>query len=784
MFFAAAAIAAFGSSFGLACQLKIVEVFPQQDYIQIKNVWTTWCSGSLALSGNVRSSTSYGQREVSNFSLEADELVNIGNQTWEGRIATTSKLRLPDEKWIVQIWFDWVFQDQTKREVTDVSQWWETDLEGKRLEPNGILYFEEIHPQSDELPQYVEIVVSWYVKWTIAIQGLGRGSATKVLGNFELFDGNRLLVVDSKWTGSRQFGQILDSGKRLVTIDGMSLKDDGEILKLTLNGQVVDTVHYVGAKSMQSIYFQSKNDSVREFSYYDIPSPGADLAFLKYFLNDEDDSEETLDCWIRLQHSSPLFATNAVNLIATRDGKDISNANSSFECLWHIDWQAQLSWCNPSYIHFATWGIYKATLSIKNLKTNQLCKTTAYINLPNKQKIPSCREDYYRNLYIKRKDKAQQASRCEESTNSAAELASIEDPKYAPVIIYKLLPNPHGKDSLWVEKIRLKFNKAISLEGFYLKTNKKFPLHGYFTTWQIVDFAWDFKLANYWGCVSLFDSSDKVVDKVCFPKAEEGAIFSGEDLSREFDLATRKTLWKAKLVFEEDKVCVKAFGRKFSCKQLPYTKSQVDDYKQQIKELSKQNKSLQKEITKLQKTHQKELAKLQKQMLKKEVKLLTKLSRYKTKYKYYQQLYYAQKRKTKSANKKLSKTKKELQTKLKIAQAQAKLYKNRSRYLANSFKQNFYLVWASYGWDKKWQVVKRLDQHIANGQLQITLGGKDLKPRQVQKAFEALSWAAKIQGFSDALRTKVAQTKLWIKNLTQLAYVAKWANYGFYSQQQ
>ena len=84
------------------------------------------------------------------------------------------------------------------------------------------------------------------------------------------------------------------------------------------------------------------------------------------------------DCFVRLQHSTPVMFGNSINLVAQANWSDLSNS-SSYSCV--RSGTTFLTGCNPWYFEYNTPGVYPIDLTITR-SDGAICKTHLDFNYP------------------------------------------------------------------------------------------------------------------------------------------------------------------------------------------------------------------------------------------------------------------------------------------------------------------------------------------------------------------------------------------------------------------
>jgi hypothetical protein len=98
-----------------------------------------------------------------------------------------------------------------------------------------------------------------------------------------------------------------------------------------------------------------------------------------------EEQKKTPVCGIDMQHSSPLYSSNKINLQAQIDYNPIANSNSLYHCEWMFSGTdiAYATGCNPSYISYTNAGIFPLHLRIY-AEDAILCEIQQEINIPSK----------------------------------------------------------------------------------------------------------------------------------------------------------------------------------------------------------------------------------------------------------------------------------------------------------------------------------------------------------------------------------------------------------------
>ncbi len=713
----------FGVSLTFACDLNIVQLNVDEDWIKITNESEHSCKWVLEVSGNVYSSTSLGKRIVNAFVLSGWTTVILGNETGDYKVKLQPSLRLSSKGGIIEVWFDGVKMDFKSWSDDEKDSWSNEGASDNIWEDINIfdwtLKVEEIHPQGEV--QYVELVAYGNVKGSLEVKGLGRWAYSKTI-DIVLWSWNRLILVDTPQRLSRQSRQ---EGVQIVYIPGLSLTDKWEDLEFRLNGRLTSKIRFISAQDGKSLYLGRKEWERQIFDKPDTPSPALDLQFLKS-LKTNSSTFSGVKCGIKWQHANPLYGHNSLNLIAQWEDKDLSNQTSKFKCEWVLPNGQKIDKCNPSYISDLGSGLFKIKLIIREVDTNFYCETFSYINLPSKPISPSCKEKYYQNLYLHRKEKYNKDMDMSRQCRQSQDKSKKMDVDLVPISIEKILPNPYGKDE-GREKIWIKVHKAISLENYFVKIkNKKTWLHGSFESGKVFDIQWNLRLTNYGGCVEL-GSRESIFQKICYLNSQEGEILSWNKLlpQLDMDLSILKALSISKLKIDGDQACLVYHKKEIKCVPLKYTYQQYKKLTQEKKKLEKENDRLAKQITKN-----------RSKFLKKEAKLLAKIASLKKKVSKYQKLYHTYKQKSKNNYFRYLQTTRSKNQKIKILSQRIKLYKNWNKYIAHLFKDEWYPLRKEYDMSTKYEVLTKLDKLISQGNSEINLKDQLVKSRDVERYFK------------------------------------------------
>lgn len=456
------------------------------------------------------------------------------------------------------------------------------------------IFISEIHPTHDLFPEYIELFVATPFSGKITIQGGGNGSATKII-YFQNTTPQRILITSTPivWIDYQYI------------LPGLSLNDWGEELSLLRqSGQQIDKAVYTNAKKGFSYYRWVWSWLDNNFTRIWPSTPWVSEELFSLFTSSPQSLSGPTQCEILLQHTTPLYVHNKINLQAKVDTKPLTS-NSLYSCHWSLSW-SEFTWCNPSFLSFEKPWIYPISLTVfDTLKSKSICTTTTTLNLPTLPKTESCRADYYSGLYTDRKEKYGVLSTAIRSygfhisgswthitLTSATQKESKQNIITGEIVswyltILQLIPNPIGKDQ-WNERIEIQTTTGSILSWSLQLSNgnniKSFPPQNLLPSTRY-SFTWNWWLLNKTACITLAWSW-VIYDTYCYKTPKEWVISERVVWST---LPQSSLSWII-LKFVGDTVCAKYKWQTIVCKDLIITKTE-------LKKWSKQSKTLQKKLT-------------------------------------------------------------------------------------------------------------------------------------------------------------------------------------------
>ncbi len=470
----------------------------------------------------------------------------------------------------------------------------------------GSITITEIHPfDTDQFPEYIELLVDGFFTTPISIVWLGQGQVAKVV----LLSGLQNLVIITDDIS------YFPPSTHTIHLSSISLTDSWEPLQILWQSwQVLDSTVYTDGIQGKSLYY-SWDSTDWIFKTNDLPSPWFDLSQVNHLLFDKN-LTSFYSCSIDLQHTEPFFAGRKINIIASANNKQIQNSSDDYSCERSFNTTNYLfTWCNPSFFEFDTGGIYSVWLTIQDHLKNQTCSTTLSLNYPlDPTEGLSCKQDYYQELYLKRKDRFDYLKKWlgsfwlaatasgdiyQKWTSTGATLSMLT----GKVDIVSILPNPAWKDDNQ-ENITLKNNDTLpyDLTTFLLfngKSKKKFPVDlPTLQPWQQYKITATLWLTNRPTCVKLQDKIT-MYDTFCYPQAWDDQLFTVSlDSLQTVANQDPKLLSQITVALDKTQACAFFDKQQVVCKALRFADSLVTEYKKQAKKSVSLEKKLTKEQTK------------------------------------------------------------------------------------------------------------------------------------------------------------------------------------------
>lgn len=472
----------------------------------------------------------------------------------------------------------------------------------------SLIKITEIYPyDTDQFPEYIEIMALQDVHDILEIGWLGHGGASKTI-DVDLYSWEKLVVTDSAtWFSSMTKIQVLPS---------LSLTDGWETLSLFWqSGQVIDIYTYSGAVRWESLVYTSISSGVIQFFDKQIPTPWLFYNQIAY-LFDEQETQSNFDCDIHVQNNTPFYQWNKINLIAIAQGKEIQNSSTKYTCSWQFPWSEDnyyFEGCNPSYFAYTDQGMYQVMVNITD-REGKVCSTSLDINYPEKNSGgwwnsgagSSCRQGYYEDLYHKRKERytflkkdvtslwygVTTSGHVYEKTNTNSDLVMNN----AVLRIVSLLPNPAWADSdherLMLENMGSWVIVLDTFSTFNGSSKKKLPQGIEIIPWETKEIIGSLWLTNRPTCLSLQDQTT-LYDTFCYPQASDDERFvESLHLTWAEEQGGLDILSKLKLHIGDEQACVQYNKESFLCKDLSYSDREVKERKDQARKLSSAEKSL------------------------------------------------------------------------------------------------------------------------------------------------------------------------------------------------
>lgn len=523
------------------------------------------------------------------FPVSYKEYVSTINMTWTNT-NTWDILSWNNNQW------SWDWQQQT----------WEQN----NIQPQPPFLIEEIYPFDDLFSEYIEIVALQKRNWTITLYWWWQWTASKSFF-IETVSWTRRIITDNK----NRFW----SYPFVVELDSLSLTDWWEELALLLpTGQEIDRVVYFWQTTKNTLLFDNNFTwSMRLFTLLQPPTPWYTRSMIQHHFQLWN-IEKNPTCSVFLQHTTPVYVTNRVNIQAMVDNNVVQNNTSQYQCerLFSGSDIQYLTWCNPTYLSFEVW-IQPIFLRVsKNEKV--YCETTAFLNLPL-EKIPlpktvsqktEDKPSYYEQLYHKWKWRFEYLSSQIKwfgyKVNSSGDIVWVPENIIIPelltqneppqVRIHHILPDPNWKDSLWeailLENLTTEEILSDNLLVVRGKSSKWLPKWYILPPNSPVLITWDIWLVNKPSCFQLRTRQEKkIVSTLCYPQISEWQIYTG-NLATLATPAEQERLQNLKLTLTDTESCVWIWIEKVLCKQLVFNTQEVKQRKKDAKKLISVNKKL------------------------------------------------------------------------------------------------------------------------------------------------------------------------------------------------
>lgn len=425
----------------------------------------------------------------------------------------------------------------------------DTSLEdvGEEIEPEPELFdwdleIIEIHPSDVEwVGEYIKILAHIDWSWSFDIVWLGRGQSRKTI-TFDFVSGQELVITDKP-----------DHIPGSLWLSSISLTDDGEeLMILWQSGQQIDKAVYEAAEKGEILLYSYTEDGARVFAPVtesaqeseqgpedsnteDLPEQNERDSVV-----DNADEAWHMDCSIVIQNKDVVHAESSINFITRADNKEIQNSARSYRC--HREWVPigfGADKCNPSSLK-AEDRSQDMVLTVHHTDWRR-CQTMYRLNVSIPE--PSCRQEYYEELYHKRKDKY--TNECSSSSSSSSDSSSCDlsfDPEprediqlASPEVqsfvwnkntflIESVLPNPSGADgeSEWIRISNLG-DAMFRTEGLIINAGKRqadLPVVD-IAPWETKEVTANLALYNSSSCIRLQSETGTIYDEFCYPKPKD-----------------------------------------------------------------------------------------------------------------------------------------------------------------------------------------------------------------------------------------------------------------------
>lgn len=487
-----------------------------------------------------------------------------------------------------------------------VFTWWQNTSGSSSTWSNSPVRIDEIHPRDTLLfPEYIELFFQQSFSGYLTIQWLWQWSASKTLW-VSWVSWSRVIITDDP----SKFSSTI----AILQISSISLTDTTEKLAIYRSDwQMIDSVVYSWQHKNKALYVSGLSDTsdplLRIFSSSDTPTPWFSRDIVAFLFSEEE--KKTVVCGIDMQHSSPLYVNNKINLQAQIDYNPIANSNSLYRCEWMFSGTdiAYATGCNPSYIGYTSAGIFPLHLRIYQEEAI-LCEIHQEINVPikvNSGPITSSSQEkpsYYEWLYKKRKErfeyvKQQLTSQGIKVTTSGDilvmnydftfpdELLTSWPNKAYTIRVHSILADPEWKDSLEERMVVENISEEVLVTDAILlqrwTTNKKLPSGVTLFPGVVTTIQWDLGLVNKAACIHLIDKTTKSRHaSFCYPKPQQGVVYTGWIASIQTP-EQENLLSSVAITLTDTESCVVYEDQSIVCKKLPFSLSEAKWRKKEAK---------------------------------------------------------------------------------------------------------------------------------------------------------------------------------------------------------
>lgn len=479
----------------------------------------------------------------------------------------------------------------------------------------------EISPKEWIFAEYVEIEVWKWITGEVEIVWLWQWNSSKTVS---ITSSLKSYVITDRYIESIPL-------ENQIVIGSISLTDDWETLQVRQWWQVIDTVSY--SWLIQNSSSRNRNES--DLFILSSQTPWFNLKMIKHLLPIP--WKQVFNCAIRTQNKSAFTNTKKLNLVASIDWKDVTNASSKYSCEWIFsdliyssDYKEE-SRCNPGYLSFPESGVFEVKLVMNDTIWN-ICTTTTQINAPEiiSQSLSSSpwKSWYYQWLYQKRKLRFQDLKSNIKpywlTTNASW---SIVSKIYSTTLnenwntisweegiieIIKVLPNPSWADKE-NEKIVLRNTSEIEFSTEWRsldtwKSTKKLP-KVILPVWEETLVVWSLWLVNSNRCISLISPEKVHYDEFCYGVAKDDQRFAKSNAALKSFLSENSVIHPndLKISFTDIQSCLLYEWNTLQCKDLPVDKETLTALKSNAKKTLSIQKKYDTEI-KRRKKYQTQLA--------------------------------------------------------------------------------------------------------------------------------------------------------------------------------
>lgn len=481
----------------------------------------------------------------------------------------------------------WIIDTDTTNEILS---WW-------------TIIITEVSPRKWIFPEYIELQVDEGIQGELEIVWAWQWSTSK----FIYVTWQQVYVItDTLLPSLWKSNQIL--------INSLSLTDGWELLEVRQWWQLIDTVMYSWSINEDA----SRNRTISGDLIETYQTPWFTIGLVEHLLPTV--WQEMFSCSVRTQNKTPLTSDKKLNLVASVDWKDVTNASSQYSCVRDFNelsyWSEyyEESRCNPWYLSFPEPGMYEIHLTMMDAGW-KTCRTVASINAPwlpeSSQSNSSWRSWYYQWLYQKRKARFELlksnispywlTTNASWSIVTAKNLPTTNTEESMVLIpwvieIVKVLPNP-----LWADKdnekiiLRNKSDEWFSTKDRRIdnwKSSKKLP-EVFLPSQEETLIVWTLWLVNSNRCITVIWNDDKQYDRFCYWVAKDDQRFETSNTSLEKFTIEQWNWTELKdfsLSIESTESCIQYKWSSLLCKPLPVDK----DTLKQLKSDAKKTLSIQK----------------------------------------------------------------------------------------------------------------------------------------------------------------------------------------------